>query len=123
MKKRILVVDDEKKLTELLVQRLKANGYDAVGVYNGLEALTEIKKNRPDLIILDLGMPDMDGYTMVKELHREERNQSIPILVMTARKRMRELMEVEGIGDFLTKPFASGELLSRVEWNLKRAEK
>lgn len=118
--KTILVVDDEKRLVSLVESYLTQEGYRVVTAYNGKEALTVAQKEKPDLIVLDVMMPEMDGYEFMRK-HRAEQN--TPIIMLTARVDDEEKvigLEV-GADDYMTKPFRPRELVARVRALLRRA--
>jgi two-component system, OmpR family, alkaline phosphatase synthesis response regulator PhoP len=120
MSKTILVVDDEKRLVSLVESYLAQEGYRVVTAYNGKEALTAARREKPDLIILDVMMPEMDGYEFMRK-HRAETN--TPIILLTARVDDDEKvigLEV-GADDYMTKPFRPRELVARVKAVLRRA--
>ncbi|MBI4761277.1 MAG: response regulator transcription factor [Chloroflexota bacterium] len=120
MAKTIMVVDDEKRLVSLVESYLTQEGYRVVSAYNGAEALTVAQKEKPDLIILDVMMPEMDGYEFMRR-HRAEHN--TPIILLTARVDDEEKvigLEV-GADDYITKPFRPRELMARVKAVLRRA--
>ena len=114
MAKKILVIDDEPTIVKVVESRLKANGYEVVCAYDGQEGLQKVASQSPDLIIVDIGMPKVDGYTFVKEVRAKESTSKTPIIVLTARDKMRDLFEMEGVKDYLAKPFKAEELLERV---------
>ncbi|NWG33313.1 MAG: response regulator transcription factor [Chloroflexi bacterium] len=119
MAKTIMVVDDEKRLVSLVESYLTQEGYRVVPAYNGAEALTVAQKEKPDLIILDVMMPEMDGYEFMRR-HRAEAN--TPIILLTARVDDEEKvigLEV-GADDYITKPFRPRELMARVKAVLRR---
>jgi len=118
--KTIMVVDDEKRLVSLVESYLTQEGYRVVSAYNGKEALTVAKKEKPDLIVLDVMMPEMDGYEFMRK-HRADNN--TPIILLTARVDDEEKvvgLEV-GADDYMTKPFRPRELVARVRAVLRRA--
>ncbi len=117
MKKKILVVDDELQGVEKLTTRLEAHGYKVVAAFDGKEALEKVAKEKPDLIILDILMPKMDGYTFVKEM--KKLREKPPVIVVSARSEMADLFELEGVTNYLVKPFDSEELIKKIEENLK----
>ena len=120
MAKTIMVVDDEKRLVSLVESYLAQEGYRVVSAYNGKEALTVAEKEKPDLIVLDVMMPEMDGYEFMRA-HRVEHN--TPIILLTARVDDDEKvigLEV-GADDYMTKPFRPRELVARVRAVLRRA--
>ena len=119
MSKTIMVVDDEKRLVSLVESYLTQEGYRVVSAYNGREALTVARREKPDLIVLDVMMPEMDGYEFMRK-HRAEN--STPIILLTARVDDEEKvigLEV-GADDYMTKPFRPRELVARVRAVLRR---
>ena len=119
MAKKILIVDDEEDFVDMVKMRLKANGYETSEAYNGTEGLKKAENENPDLILLDIMMPKKDGYTMLRELKVKDATKSIPVIVLTAKSGMKELFEIEGVRDFITKPFDSEDFLLRIAKVLK----
>ncbi len=120
MSKTILVVDDEERLTSLVKAYLTQEGFRVVTARNGREALFIARQEKPDLIVLDLMMPEMDGYEFMR-LHRKERE--TPIILLTARvEDSDKVLGLElGADDYVTKPFSPRELTARVRAVLRRA--
>lgn len=116
MSRRILLVDDESHILLLLTSRLQAEGYDVLTAQDGPTGLETAKREKPDLIILDLMLPRMDGYRVCGLLKRDSRYASIPILVFTAcaREEDQKMGEEAGADDYLTKPFEPPVLLKKV---------
>lgn len=113
IREKILVVEDERSIAHFISAILNANGYEALQAVSGTEALSMISSHCPDLIILDLGLPDMDGLEVLRSLREWS---SLPVVVVSARTHEREKVEALDLGadDYLTKPFGTDELLARV---------
>ena len=118
--KRILVVDDEQQLALAVKIRLQSRGYQVTTASDGRQALEEADRNPPDLVVLDVLMPVMDGYSCLRELNARFGRGKIPVIVLTARDRMKDLFELEGIEDYVIKPFDHEDLLTRIERAFKR---
>lgn len=115
MSKKILVVDDEPVIVKVVKSRLEANDYEVITAYNGEEALEKTEREMPDLIILDILMPNMNGYEFAKRVETNKSTKHIPIIVLTAKDKIPNLFEIEGIKDHILKPFKAEDLLRRVE--------
>ena len=132
MPQKILVVDDDPDILEALTMILEARGYQVVTAQDGVEGLANLKAEKPNLMILDLLMPKMDGFAVCKELQdpRWSKYRDIPILILTsvreeASRRRYELetgLELD-VDDYLEKPISPDTLLDRVEKLLKKEEK
>ena len=117
----ILVVDDEAPIRLMLQQVLTQEGYDIVTAEDGKEGLDLILKSTPDLILLDLRMPRLDGITFLKAMRTDPKTRSIPVIVLTglkSRETLEQAMEA-GADDFVTKPFETVELKIRIRAMLK----
>lgn len=116
MGKKILVVDDEVQLVEMVKIRLEAAGYGVVCAYDGLDALEKAKKEKPDLIILDLMLPKMDGYKVCGLLKNDSRYSNIPIIMFTARAQDEDAALGRSLGAeaYVTKPFDPKLLLGKI---------
>jgi DNA-binding NarL/FixJ family response regulator len=123
--KRLLVVDDDPNLVLLVKDYLEFRGYEVVAASNGLEALEVMRRLTPDLIICDVMMPEMDGYTFVQTLRSDRATDWIPVIFLSARgqtaDRVRGLNT--GADAYLVKPFEPEELVAQVEATLKRTER
>lgn len=121
---RILIVDDEIDTVELLKKRLRFEGYDTLEAYDGVQCLEQANTGNPDLIILDLMIPRMDGYEVCRKLKADKKTASIPILMLTARKEVENKVKGLEIGaqDYLTKPFDYKELSARIKSLLSMRE-
>ncbi len=115
MAKKILIVDDEAHIVEMVKARLKANDYDIVTASNGEEALSAARENTPDLILLDVVMPVMDGWTCVREKKKDPAIKDIPVIMLTGKEALKDMFELEGVKDYIVKPFESDELLAKIE--------
>ena len=117
---RVLVVDDEPAIQRFLRTALSAEGYSVFAASNGADALTQAIAHRPDLIILDLGLPDMDGSQVTRRVREWS---SVPIIILSVRGQEADKIESldAGADDYLTKPFGVGELLARMRVGLRRA--
>lgn len=113
IREKILVVEDEKSISHFISAILNSNGYEAMQARTGTEALSMISSHCPDLIILDLGLPDMDGLDILRQLRTWS---SLPVVVVSARSHEREKVTALDLGadDYLTKPFGTDEMLARV---------
>ena len=113
MAKKILIVDDEPNIVKMVVSRLQANGYDVLSAHGGKEGLEKCKLYKPDAVILDIMMPDIDGTAVAEKLKEDPDTSSIPILFLTAAVRSSELPNNQKIGGhyILAKPFIAEELL------------
>lgn len=118
--KKILLVDDEQQLALALKIRLQSRGYQVVTAADGRQALELIPKENPDLVILDVVMPVMDGYFCLREMNQRFGRSKIPVIILTARDRMKELFDLEGIEDYVVKPFDHDDLLVRIDRVFKR---
>ena len=122
--KQILVVEDEEDILELVSFNLKKEGYQVRGVTSGEEALQEVRRKIPSLIILDLMLPGVDGFDVCKSLKNDPRTKAVPIVMLTARSEEADIvigLEL-GADDYLTKPFSPKELIARVRAILRRSK-
>jgi DNA-binding response OmpR family regulator len=117
MKARILVVDDDPDITKLVKSILEAEDYMVYSADSGEQALGEVPKLKPDLIILDIILPGMDGYDTCKILKTRDRTSPIPIIILTIKSSVEDRIIGLNVGadDYITKPFDPGELAARVE--------
>jgi two-component system alkaline phosphatase synthesis response regulator PhoP len=119
--KKILVVDDEVDLVETVRFPLEMEGFDVLVSYNGEDALNQARKENPDLIILDLMLPKLDGYKVCRLLKFDERYKHIPILMLTAKTQEKDktLGKETGADEYITKPFEMDYLMEKVKAYLK----
>jgi CheY-like chemotaxis protein len=114
MPKRVLVVDDDEDMQDLLRQALETESYEVTVAQDGLDALEMVEQASPDLILLDLMMPRMDGATFAKELHNRGLIPSTPIIVVSADVNAKQKIENMGADSYITKPFDLHCLLDEV---------
>lgn len=117
---KILIVDDEKNIVELIKFHLKKESYRILEAYKGRDAIEVYRKEKPDLIILDLMLPDMGGFEVCKSIRKESK---VPIIMLTAKgEEVDKILGFElGADDYITKPFSPRELLARIKAILKRS--
>lgn len=121
-KEKILIVDDEKDIVKMIDYNLKKEGFRTVLAYDGEEAIDLAKRDNPDLIILDLMLPGIDGLEVCKTLKKENKTARIPIIMLTAKAQEADkIVGLElGADDYVTKPFSPRELIARVKAVLRR---
>jgi len=115
----ILVVEDDNVMRNVLTVALRSHGYDVKAAANGCDALREVQVRTPDAIILDLGLPDLDGFQVVTQIRR---SLEVPIIILSARGEERHQVRAldDGANDYVTKPFREGELMARIRVALRR---
>ncbi|MDZ7372332.1 MAG: response regulator [candidate division KSB1 bacterium] len=123
MRKRILVIEDYPHIVEVLKMRLEAAGYEVLVAYDGYRGLQMAQSERPDLIILDIMLPKMDGYKVCRFLKLNERYRSIPLFVLTSRtsKADQELSKRVGADEYFPKPYDPAQLMAKIREYLERA--
>lgn len=119
--KKILIVDDEKPISDIIKFNLTKEGYDIVTAFDGREAVTIFEEEKPDLIMLDLMLPELDGLEVAKEIRKTSH---VPIIMLSAKdSEFDKVIGLEiGADDYVTKPFSNRELLARVKAHLRRTE-
>lgn len=122
MSKKILIVEDEKNIVDILSFNLGREGYETLAAYDGEKGLKLALEENPDLILLDLMLPKMDGFDVCRAVR--EKNTSTPIIMLTAREEETDkVLGLElGADDYITKPFSMRELLARVKSNIRRTD-
>jgi len=117
-KHKILIVDDDCDFQQLLEFDLKKQGYEIVTANNGEEGLTQAEATNPDLIILDIKMPKMDGYTFVRMLKKEAKTKNTPLIVLTSYEPMKDMFKLEGVKDYFVKSADITSLLAAIQKQL-----
>jgi two-component system alkaline phosphatase synthesis response regulator PhoP len=119
---KVLVVDDEEYIQHILNFSFGAEGFEVITASDGEEAVTMARSERPDIIVLDIMMPKMDGYEACKQIKADPQTQNIPVILLTAKGREvdRKLGAEAGADDYVVKPFSPGRLIERVEGFIKR---
>jgi DNA-binding response OmpR family regulator len=121
-KKKILVVDDEVDLVKTIQVYLELGGYKVLASYNGDDALNQARKENPDLILLDIMLPKLDGYKVCRLLKFDEKYKHIPILMMTAKTQEKDKLigKETGANEYITKPFDMDELMQKIRTYLSK---
>ncbi len=121
MKKKILIVDDEKQITRLLKIRMESFGYETDIAYDGEEGLAKVQQYKPDLIILDVMMPKMDGFEVCRRLKGDPFLKNIPVIMLSvkAEEQANDLGVISGADDYMPKPFEPAILMEKIRKLLK----
>ena len=124
-KAKILVVDDNEKNVELLEAVLLAAGYDVLKAYDGKQAIEAIGKERPDLLLLDIMMPQLDGFQVCGMLRKDPQNSNLPIIMATSKDKESDIVQSleKGADDYIVKPIDKKTLLAKIEDMLVKASK
>ena len=116
-KKRVLVVDDDVDMAKMLKVRIEAEGYEFMSVMDGEKMLEVLKIKKPDVILLDIMLPNMDGYSVLREMRKHEEYTNIPVIILSAKekKKVGDLFIFEKIAFFIEKPFDIKDLLEKIK--------
>lgn len=118
MPKRIMIVEDDPDMADIIKLVMEDAGYETIPIYSGRECLHRIKEVKPDLVLLDIMMPEMDGWEVHRRLKEDEETKDIPIIAVTAKTQSIDKMiglHVVGVSDYITKPFGRKELVDSVK--------
>lgn len=125
-KKRVVCVEDEPAMIDLIRLILGRKGYEVIGASGGREGLDAIQREKPDVVLLDLMMPDMDGWEVYQKLKAHELTKDIPVIVVTAKAQSIDKvlgLHIAKVDDYITKPFGPQDLVDSVEKVLMRRER
>lgn len=123
VRKKILVVDDDRNIVETVTLRLKKNGYQVINAFDGSQALTRAKKEKPDLILINIMMPQLNGILTTLKLKSNKDTKPIPVIIISGIKEREEQILARHVGavDYIIKPFESEELLAKIDKALKNS--
>jgi DNA-binding response OmpR family regulator len=119
--KRVVCIEDEPEMIDLVRLILGKRGFDVIGANGGIEGLETVRREKPDLVLLDLMMPDMDGWEVYQQIKADRSLEEIPVIVVTAKAQSIDKvlgLHIAKVDDYITKPFGPTELLESVEKNL-----
>jgi len=121
-RKKILIVEDEESLLRLESIILTSKGYDVIGVADGIAAIEQISRSIPDLVILDVMLPDMDGLEVCRKIKNDPFTSKVPVIMLTARKGSKDMERglEAGADAYMTKPFKSAQLIDMIENTLSK---
>ena len=117
-KRRILCIEDEPEMIDLIRLILERKGFEVLGAVGGKEGLSAIRREKPDLVLLDLMMPDIDGWEVYRQMKADEEIKDIPVVVVTAKAQSIDKvlgLHIAKVDDYVTKPFGPGDLLEAVD--------
>ncbi len=123
--RRLLYIEDEQEMIDLVRLILSRRGYEVLGALGGREGLDAVRREHPDLVLLDLMMPDMDGWDVYQQMKADERTKEIPVIVVTAKAQNIDKvlgLHIAKVDDYISKPFSPQELVDSVEKVLARRQ-
>jgi DNA-binding response OmpR family regulator len=124
-KRRVLCIEDEPEMIDLIRLILERKGFEVLGAVGGQEGLDVVRREKPDLVLLDLMMPDVDGWEVYRQMKADEELQHIPVVVVTAKAQSIDKvlgLHIAKVDDYVTKPFGPGDLVESVERVLKKQD-
>jgi DNA-binding LytR/AlgR family response regulator len=124
MKEKILIIEDDKSYLENIITLLEEEGFESISAVNGFDGIDAARNEKPDLIICDIMLPDIDGHSILKELRRREKTKLIPFIFLTAKASMSDLRTGMNLGadDYLPKPFRAIDLLTAIRARIDKAK-
>lgn len=123
--KRVVYIEDEVEMIDLVRLILNRRGFEVIGAYGGREGLDTVRKELPDLVLLDLMMPDMDGWDVYQQIKADQKTRDIPVVVVTAKAQNIDKvlgLHIAKVDDYISKPFSPKELIDSIEVILKKKE-
>jgi DNA-binding response OmpR family regulator len=124
-KRRVLCIEDEEEMIDLIRLILERKGFEVLGAVGGQEGLDAVRREKPDLVLLDLMMPDVDGWEVYRQMKSDADLKSIPVVVVTAKAQSIDKvlgLHIAKVDDYVTKPFGPGDLLESVERVFQKLE-
>ena len=120
----ILIIDDEPQIVTILDFKLKKLGHEVIAARNGDEAFQEIEAKKPNLILMDVMLPGMDGYQILRKIKTDERYKNIPVMMLTATRQEKDIIRGFDVGadDYVVKPFSFPELIARISRALEKGQ-
>jgi len=115
MARKILIIDDDPTTIALTQFLLKTNEYVPIAAFDGVEGLKKVEVEQPELIVLDIKMPKMDGYTFLQEVRKIKHAKKTPVIMLTSQGNMEELFKMEGVYDYMVKPLDTEAFLKKIE--------
>jgi two-component system, OmpR family, response regulator VicR len=125
VKRRVVYIEDEQEMIDLVRLILNRRGYEIIGANGGREGLDSVRRELPDLVLLDLMMPDMDGWDVYQQMKADETTQDIPVIVVTAKAQSIDKvlgLHIAKVDDYISKPFSPQELVDSLEKVLARRQ-
>lgn len=116
---KLLLVDDDQDFTQLMEYDLKKKGYEIITAHNGEDGLAKALSEHPALIMLDIKMPKMDGYTFVRRLKKDPSTKDIPLIVLTSYEPMKDMFQMEGVNDYFVKSASMESLFKTIQERLQ----
>lgn len=114
MSKKILLIDDDRVNVNMIKTKLIEKGYDVIVAFDGEEGLARLHDDCPNLVLLDIEMPNKDGYTFMIDVHKDESFKNIPVIVLTSHTDLKPIFELKGVKEYLVKPVNISDLIQKI---------